>query len=101
MTYSQTPSIGGNMIRLTIFMAMIAGMVFAGSLIFNSGVPAIWDSWSKNYARIQANDAEAARISKKGQDELASKICPTYFNASWKEKMWNLRDLSWCDSHRP
>ncbi|NKK58795.1 hypothetical protein GFM44_23130 [Rhizobium leguminosarum bv. viciae] len=72
-----------NRTEATLALLGAGVLIFFGGEIFHPG----------EAARVQT-------IRDSSRQELAAKICPTYFEKGFVERHWSFSDMAWCEDYR-
>lgn len=83
-----------------VLLGLLGGAAYFAGVAFFTLVPPAWDSWSRHYARIQAEEARGDRIRKSSQAQLYGEICPLYYEQGLVARWTGFRDMRWCEDYR-
>lgn len=95
MSNGRPISIGAALVTLPIGAFAIYAL---GAAILAIG-PTIWDSFSSHMARRDAGIAISAKNEQMARDRSYASACPSYFEASFVDKLIGFRHLSWCEDY--
>ncbi|UXT53250.1 hypothetical protein FY136_28735 (plasmid) [Agrobacterium tumefaciens] len=83
-----------------VLLALLGGAGYFASIAAVNVVPMVWESWSRNWARLQANEARVERIRQESQEEVFRVVCPDYFEQGFVGRHMAFRSLRWCEDYR-
>lgn len=83
-----------------LLLGLLGTALYFFSIAFLTLVPPAWESWSRHYYRIQANEARVDRIRRENQDELFWEMCPNYYAASFTGRWTEYYTRRWCEDYR-
>ncbi|WFU00677.1 hypothetical protein QA648_10885 [Rhizobium sp. CB3171] len=91
---------------LVIFLGSLVGVPLIATLAIAAVVVAstmgamVWNSWSANESRLRQEEERGARIEMAAREQTFLTLCPEYFQASFLDRWFRYRRLSWCEDYR-
>ncbi|NKK58797.1 hypothetical protein GFM44_23140 [Rhizobium leguminosarum bv. viciae] len=83
-----------------VFLACLGGAAYLASVAAVNVVPPVWESWSRNWARLEANEARGERIRLASQEDVFREVCPIYLKQGLVARYTSFSDMRWCEDYR-
>lgn len=83
-----------------LLLGLLGTALYFLSIAFLTLVPPAWDSWSRHYARNQAEEARGDRIRLASHEEYFRTLCPDYYAQPFHVRWTNYYTLRWCEDYR-